>query len=196
MNAAKIVNDMKDCIKPLDCDLKHYESCLATRDFWDDRGHEWTYKTLDEKLVILGGFVQRGGSLKRVIKRYAEGRSEIYRCRIHWVIFTYIWRMIIGDEPKNDINPMSGRIKCLENDELIKLLSEELKKCVKKTCGTRYNRFGEHEFYSYWIVSNEYQYDDSALDKIERKHWRSNPDESFNMYLSKANRWDWMKCLF
>ena len=112
LNAAKIVNDMKDCIKPLDCDLKHYEACLATRDFWDDCGHEWTYKTLDEKLVILGGFVQRGGSLKRVIKRYAEDRSEIYRCRIHWVIFTYIWRMIIGDEPKNDINPMSGRIKC------------------------------------------------------------------------------------
>ena len=98
-------------MKPFDCDLKHYEACLATRDFWDDCGHEWNYKTLDEKLVILGGFVQRGGSLKRVIKRYAEDRSEIYRSRIHWVIFRYIWRMIMGDEPMNNFNPMSSRIK-------------------------------------------------------------------------------------
>ena len=187
---------MNDCMKPLDCDLKQYEACLAIRDFWDDCGHEWTYKTLDEKLVILGGFVQRGGSLKRVIKRYAEDRSEIYRCRIHWVIFTYIWRMIMVDEPMSDFNPMSRRIKCLENDELIKLLSEELKKCVKETCGTRYDRSGKHEVYNYWIVSNEYQYDDSALDKIERKHWRSNPDEPFGSYLFKAERWDWMRFLF
>ena len=172
---------MKDNMKPFDCDLKHYEACLATRDFWDDCGHEWTYKTLDEKLVILGGFVQRGGSLKRVIKRYVEDRSEIYRCRIHWVIFTYIWRMIMGKDPMNNFNPMSSRIKCLDNDELIKLLSDELKKCVKQTCDTRYNR---------------YQYDDTALDKIERKHWRSHPDEPFSIYLDKAKRWDWMKCLF
>ena len=102
---------MKDIMKPFDCDLKQYEACLATRDFWDDCGHEWNYKTLDEKLVILGGFVQRGGRLKRVIKRYAEDRSEIYRCRIHWVIFTYIWRMIMGKEPMNNFNPMSSRIK-------------------------------------------------------------------------------------
>ena len=76
----------------------------------------------------------------------------------------------MGDEPMNNFNPMSSRIKCLDNDELIKLLSEELKKCVKETCRTRYNRFGEHEIYNCWIVSDEYQYDDSALDKIERQH--------------------------
>ena len=192
----KKINIMKDYMKPYDCDLKYYEGCLATRDFWDDCGHEWTYKTLDEKLVILGGFVQRGGSLKRVIKRYAEDRSEIYRCRIHWVIFTYIWRMIMGDEPMSNFNPMSKRIKCLDNDELIKLLSEELKKCVKETCGTRYNRFGQHEIYNYWFVSNEYQYDDTALDKIERKHWRTNPDEPFSIYCNKAKRWERLSCLF
>ena len=191
-------------MKPFDCDLKHYEACLAThyeaclatRDFWDDCGHEWNYKTLDEKLVILGGFVQRGGSLKRVIKRYAEDRSEIYRSRIHWVIFRYIWRMIMGDEPMNNFNPMSSRIKCLDNDELIRLLSEELKKCVKQTCNTRYNRFGEHEIYTCWIVSDEYQYDDTALDKIERKHWRSNPDEPITLYWNKAKRWERKNCLF
>lgn len=187
---------MKDYMKPYDCDINQYEACLATRDFWDDCGHEWTHKTLDEKLVILGGFVQRGGSLKLVIKRYAEDRSEIYRSRIHWVIFTYIWRMIMGDEPMNNFNPMSSRIKCLDNDELIKLLSEELKKCVKQTCNTRYNRFGEHEIYTCWIVSDEYQYDDTALDKIERKHWRSNPDEPITLYWNKAKRWERKNCLF
>ncbi len=177
-------------MKPYDCDINQYEACLATRDFWDDCGHEWTYKTLDEKLVILGGFVQRGGSLKLVIKRYAEDRSEIYRSRIHWVIFRYIWRMIMGDEPMNNFNPMSSRI------ELIRLLSEELKKCVKQTCNTRYNRFGEHEIYTCWIVSDEYQYDDTALDKIERKHWRSNPNEPITLYWNKAKRWERKNCLF
>ena len=188
---------MSTDVKPYDCDLKQYEARLATRDFWDDCGHEWSYRTLDEKLVILGGFVQRGGSLKRVIKLYAKDRSEIYRCRIHWVIFDYIWRMIMVDVPKNNFNPMSMRIKSLENDELIKLLSEELKKCVKETCRTRYNRFGEHEIYTCWIVSNEYQYDDSALDKIERRHWRSHPDESMDHYFFQMpKRWEYKSCLF
>ena len=189
--------EMKTDVKPYECDLKQYEACLATRDFWDDCGHEWTYRTLDEKLIILGGFVQRGGSLKRVIKRYAKDRSEIYRCRIHWVIFDYIWRMIMVDVPKNDYYPMSRRIKRLDNDELIKLLSEELKKCVKETCRTRYNRFGEHEIYTCWIVSNEYQYDDSALDKIERRHWRSHPDESIDhQFFQMPRRWEYKSCLF
>ena len=183
-------------VKPYNCDLKQYEARLASRDFWDDCGHEWTYRTLDEKLIILGGFVQRGGSLKRVIKRYSKDRSEIYRCRIHWVIFDYIWRMIMVDVPKIDYYPMSRRIKRLENDELIKLLSEELKKCVRQTSRTRYNRLGEHEIYTCWIVSNEYQYDDSALDKIERRHWRSHPDESFSQYCYKEKRWEEKNCLF
>ena len=104
--------------------------------------------------------------------------------------------MIMGDEPMSNFNPMSKRIKCLDNDELIKLLSEELKKCVKETCGTRYNRFGQHEIYNYWFVSNEYKYDDTALDKIERKHWRTNPDEPFSLYCNKAKRWERESCLF
>lgn len=192
----KSINIMKDYMKPYDYDLDYYEGCLATRDFWDDCGHEWTYMSLDEKLVILAGFVQRGGDLKRVMERYVEDRSEIYRCRIHWVIFTYIWRMIMGNDPISNFNPMSNRIKCLDNDELLRLLTEELKKCVISTCRTRYNRFGEHEIYTCWIVSNEFQYDDTALDKIEREHWRSNPDEPITVFWDKAKRWDWKKCLF
>ncbi len=62
---------MKYFICELDCDLLHFEKCLASREFWDDYGHEWSYATLDEKQVFLGVFVQRGGDLKRVIERYA-----------------------------------------------------------------------------------------------------------------------------
>ena len=47
---------MKHFYCNLDCDLQHFERVLATRDFWDDLGHEWSYSTLDEKLVFLGVF--------------------------------------------------------------------------------------------------------------------------------------------
>ena len=188
---------MEKFFKPYDCDLKEYEARLASsREIWDDCSHEWSYSTLDGKLIILAGFVQKGGNLKRAIERYAEGRSEIYRRRIHWVIFRYIWRMIMGDEPINNFNPMSSRIKCLNNDELLRLLSEELKKCVVSKCETRYNRFRQHEIYTCWIVSDEYPYDDTALDKIERKHWRSHPDEPITIYWDKAKRWERKSCFF
>ena len=188
---------MKLFYKPYDCDLEEYEGRLASsREIWDDCSHEWSYSTLDGKLIILAGFVQKGGNLKCALERYVEDRSEIYRSRIHWVVFRYIWRMIMGDDPISNFNQMSSRIKCLDNDELIKLLSEELKKCVKQTCNTRYNRFGEHEIYTCWIVSDEYQYDDTALDKIERKHWRTNPDEPITIYWDKAKRWERNYCLF
>ena len=34
--------EMNTDVKPYNCDLKQYEARLATRDFWDDCGHEWT----------------------------------------------------------------------------------------------------------------------------------------------------------
>lgn len=185
---------MKENMKPYDCDLKQYETCLATRDFWDDCGHEWTYKTLEEKLVILGGFVQKGGDLKRVIKRYAEDRSEMYRSRIHWVIFTYIWRMMMVDEPVQ--RPLSDRIKCLDNNELIRLMAEELKKCIKKTCRSGFDYKGQHYIESCWIVSDDNKYDDTILDQIEREHWRTYPNEPITSYWNKAKRWKRKHCLF
>ena len=46
------------------------------------------------------------------------------------------------------------------------------------------------------LPPDEYKYDDTILDQIEREHWRSNPDEPFPIYLDKAKRWDRMSCLF
>lgn len=193
---------MKYFICELDCDLLHFEKCLASREFWDDYGHEWSYATLDEKLVFLGVFVQRGGDLKRVIERYVEDRSEIYRCRIHWVVFKYIWRMMMNGEPTPNYDPTVKRIKRLEPDELLRLLSEELKMCVKRTSecvdenrhkpGLKPN----YVFKEKWVVSDEYKYNDTILDAIEREHWRANPNESFNSYEFKSERWDWVKCFF
>lgn len=183
---------MEKFFKPYDCDLREYEARLASsREIWDDCSHEWSYSTLDGKLIILAGFVQKGGSLKCAIERYAEDRSEIYRSRIHWVIFRYIWRMIMGDKPMK--RPMYDRIRCLDNDELIRLLSEELKKCVKKTCKSGFDYKGQHYIESCWVVSDEYKYDDTILDQIEREHWRANPEEN---YFDKAERWERDYCLF
>ena len=69
---------MNRYFKPYDCDLKEYEARLASsREIWDDYSHEWSYSTFDEKLVILAGFVLKGGDLKRAIERYAEERRQI-----------------------------------------------------------------------------------------------------------------------
>ena len=189
--------------KPYDCDLREYEACLASsREIWDDFSHEWTYSTFDEKLVILAGFVLKGGDLKRAIERYAEERTETYRSRIHWVVFRYIWRMMMGKESTFGQKPTADRIKRLEMDELLRLLAEELKMCVKRTTEfvneNRYkpNSTPNYKTYESWIVSDEYKYNDTILDTIEREHWRANPDESFEYYLGKCKRWERKSCFF
>lgn len=189
--------------KPYGCNVKEYESRLASsREIWDDYSHEWSYSTFDEKLVILAGFVLKGGDLKRAIERYAEDRSEIYRSRIHWVVFGYIWRMMMGKESQFENKPTADRIKRLEMDELLRLLAEELKMCVKKTTEFVYeNRYKTNstpnfKTYESWTVSDEYKYNDTILDTIEREHWRANPDEPFSSYLRKAERWKHKYCLF
>lgn len=189
--------------KPYDCDLHEYECRLASsREIWDDYSHEWIYSAFDEKIVILAGFVLKGGDLMRPIKRYAEDRSEIYRSRIHWVVFNYIWRMMMCGESVFDHKPTADRIKRLENDELLRLLAGELKTCVKKTTEfvneNRYkpNSTPNYKTYESWIVSNEYKYNDTILDTIEREHWRSFPNEDFSNYLNKSKRWEWKSCFF
>ena len=189
--------------KPYDCDVKEYEARLASsREIWDDYSHEWSYSTFDEKLVILAGFVLKGGDLKRAIERYAEERTETYRSRIHWVVFAYIWRMMMGKERPFDQKPTADRIKRLEMDELLRLLAEELKMCVKR--GTEFvyeNRYRtdvptSFKTYESWTVSDEYKYNDTILDTIEREHWRAHTDESFDYYLGKCKRWGRQSCFF
>lgn len=189
---------MKEYYLPFDCDIETYEKRLSGRDFWDDVGHEWSRRKIEEKLVILGGFVKKGGDLKRVIERYVENRDEIYRSRIHWVIFEYIWRLVMIDEPISMNRTLADRIKCLDNDELLRLLSEELEKQVISTCTVKHNPIKPSvvEVVSCWIVSKENKFDDTILDKIERDHWRANPDESITHYWNKAKRWEHKYCFF
>ena len=194
---------MKLFYKPYDCDVEEYEDCLASsREIWDDCSHEWSYSSLDEKIVILAGFVLKGGDLKRAIERYAEVRSEMYRCRIHWVVFRYIWRMMIGDESHYSQRATADRIKRLEMDELLRLLAEELRMCVKRTTEFVYeNRYKPNstpgfKTYESWTVSDEYKYNDTILDTIEREHWRAFPDEDFSYYLNKCKRWERKSCFF
>lgn len=194
---------MNRYFKPYDCNLKEYEARLASsREIWDDYSHEWSYSKFDEKLVILAGFVLKGGNLKRAIERYAEERSEIYRSRIHWVVFNYIWRMMMGKESQFDQKPTADRIKRLEMDELLRLLAEELKMCVKRTTEfvneNRYkpNSQPNYKTYESWVVSDEYKYNDTILDTIEREHWRAHTDESFDYYLNKCKRWERESCFF
>lgn len=194
---------MNEFFKPYDCDLREYEARLASsREIWDDYSHEWSYSTFDEKLVILAGFVLKGGNLKRAIERYAEDRTETYRSRIHWLIFKYIWRMMMGNESPFAQKQTADRIKRLENDELLRLLAEELKMCVKRTIvfinENRYKPTSQPSYASKesWIVSDEYKYNDTILDTIEREHWRAFPDESFSYYLNKSKRWERKSCFF
>lgn len=194
---------MEKFFKPYDCDLREYEARLASsREIWDDFSHEWSYSPFDEKIVILGGFALKGGNFKRAIERYAQERAETYRSRIHWVIFAYIWRMMMGKESQFENKPTADRIKRLEMDELLRLLSEELKMCVKRTTEFVYeNRYKPNstpgfKTYESWIVSDEYKYNDTILDTIEREHWRAFPDESFSSYLNKSKRWERNYCFF
>ena len=52
--------------------LEEYEQILANREYWDNISGEWEMcSKMEDKLVRLGTFVQRGGDLNRVIALYA-----------------------------------------------------------------------------------------------------------------------------
>lgn len=176
-------------LSPLNLPLKDYESFIERRQFWDDFACEYNDYTQDKKLVILAGFVNIGGNLKKIIKQYAKNHDEIYRQRIHWVILHYIWRLIMGNDTMDYSHIVVDRIKCLDNDELIQLLTKELKKRVEK----EHPSIGETE---HWVISDKEKYNDEILDKIERKHWQTHPKELYSTYLRKGERWENNACLF
>lgn len=184
-------------LSPPNLPLKDYESFIERRQFWDDFACEYNDYTQEKKLVILAGFVNIGGNLKKIIKQYAKDHDEIYRQRIHWVILHYIWRLIMGNDTMDYSHIVVDRIKCLDNDELIQLLTEELKKRVEKDCTSTINistsNINETE---HWVISDKEKYNDEILDKIERKHWQTHPKELYSTYLRKGERWENKACLF
>lgn len=188
---------MSRALRLLNLALKDYECFIESRGFWDDFACEYNDYTQEEKLVILAGFVNIGGNLNNVIKQYAKNHDEIYRQRIHWVILHYIWRLMMGNDIMDYSAIVVDRIKCLDNDELIQLLTEELKKRVEKDCTSTINistsNINETE---HWVISDKEKYNDEILDKIERKHWQTHPKELYSTYLRKGKRWENKACLF
>ena len=176
---------MKQKATPLNCPLEEYEGWIAMKEYWDDYSHEWSYSTLEEKLIRLAGFVKLGGDLNTVLNDYAEGRDESYRCRIQCCVFSYIERLISGDLFECGA-PIIDRIKRLDKEELVRLLTEELLRSVKEI--KEYDN--NYKLVSYWKITDEFVNNDANLDAIEREHWRKFPDESFSYYSDKSNRWE------
>lgn len=176
---------MRNLLQPMNYPLSEYENWLAMKEYWDDYSHEWTESSIEKKLVRLAGFVKMGGDLNTVLSDYAEDRDATCRIRIQYCVFRYIERLISGDYFKFG-EPIIDRIKRLDKEELVKLLTAELLRSVKET--RDYDANGNR--ITYWIVSDEYINNDENLDAIEREHWKNFPNESFSYYLDKSKRWD------
>ena len=171
--------------KTLNCSISDYENKLAMKEYWDDFSHEWTYSSTETKLINLAKFVKQGGDLNIVLNRYAENRDLSYRTRIQMCVFYYIETLISGDNFKFG-SPIIDRIKRLDKEELVQLLSEELKRCVIEIedFDANLNKV------TYWKITDKYRNNDDILDTIERKHWSKFPNENFSLYLDKSKRWD------
>ena len=154
---------------------------LATRTYWDVYGAEAESKTLEEKLKTLGRFVQEGGDIANVVELYVDGREDQSQLEaVQWAIFYYLEYMINARESLQpyEYTPTALRIMRLEKEELLELLEKELKRCVTVGCK------GEVE-----ITGVEHP-NDKNLDFIERRHWRTHPEESIYTYDGKTRRWD------
>jgi hypothetical protein len=88
--------------KPFECDLKTYEGYIARKEYWDDLSTEWSFSTKEEKIIRLGGFIQQGGSLLRLLNRYAKEHDERYRERIQYCVLSYLRELITGGFTDDD----------------------------------------------------------------------------------------------
>lgn len=171
---------------PFNFDLEEYSDYLASREYWDGFAHEWTYSPMEAKLIKLGGFVLKGGRLDKVLDEYAKGRDFSYRHEIQRCVLIYIMELLSGGTLSIYMKSVTlDRIKRLDKEELVQLLTEELKRRIRQT----YSFINRH-LELIWEVSRDDLLKDDILEKIEREHWRSHPEESFSWYLNKTRRWD------
>ena len=172
-------------LTPFSVPLDEYEGLIGSREYWDDLADEWKWSSIGEKLVRLAGFVQMGGNLKKIINHYAREKDEYKRQRIQYCIVDYILKLMVGDRfhASEDV-PLVNRIKRLDKNELVRLLTAELKRDVQKG-GVFDKDYKEHE--NWRLLSDEKWMSDEILDKIEHKHWHDNPEESFDSYLDRSN---------
>lgn len=174
-------------LTPYNVPLEEYENLIGRREYWDNLADEWKSSSMEEKLIRLSGFVQMGGNLKKIVNRYAKEKEEYKRHQIQYSILDYILKLMVGDKfHASDDVPLVNRIKRLDKNELVRLLSAELKRDVQKG-GSFDKNYKLHE--NWRLLSDEKWMSDDILDKIERKHWHDNPNEDFNSYLDRAKIW-------
>lgn len=141
--------------------LEEYEGILANHEYWDDIPYEWEQCSIvEQKLIRLGGFVQKDGDLNHVILRYAEGREYTYRVTIKFCLMRYIERFLSKDI-------WYTCIVRLEKEEVVKLLSELLKACVKNSC--EYDKYYK-KYYSVGLIEAKGIDAEAILVAIEKEH--------------------------
>ena len=162
--------------------LEEYEHILANREYWDYISCEWeSYSKMTDKLVRLGTFVQRGGNLNQVIALYAEGREYTYRVTIQHCIEKYLKALTDKRIPN-----LTLRLYKLEKEEAVKLLTELLKVCVKKSC--EYDR-RKKQYYSLGIVDATNVDIESILAGVESEHQSTHSNETINNIKKRVKMW-------
>ena len=162
--------------------LEEYEQILANRDYWDNISGEWQMRSkMEDKLVRLGTFVQRGGDLNRVIALYAEGREYTYRVTIQHCIERYLEALT-----KKRIPNLTLRLYKLEKEESVKLFSEMLK--VSLGVDFRYDKYTSRQV-SFGILDTSNLDAEGILTAIEQEHCQAHPDESIEEVRKRAHTW-------
>ena len=162
--------------------LEEYEQILANRDYWDNISGEWQMRSkMEDKLVRLGTFVQRGGDLNRVIALYAEGREYTYRVTIQHCIERYLEALT-----KKHIQNLTLRLYKLEKEEAVKLLSEMLK--VSIGVDFRYDKYTSRQV-SFGVLDTRKLDAEEILTAIEQEHRQAHPDESIVKVRKRVHTW-------
>ena len=155
---------------------------MANREYWDVISCEWErYSTIEQKLIRLGGFVQRGGDLNRVILRYAAGREYTYRVTIKTCLMRYIECFLSK-------NLWYTRIVRLEKEEVVGLFSELLKASVINSC--EYDRY-KKKYYSVGLLETKGVDAEGILATIEKEHKEAYPYETIEAVRKRA--WKWLR---
>ncbi len=162
--------------------LEGYEQILANREYWDNISGEWEMcSKLEDKLVRLGIFVQRGGDLNRVIALYAEGREYTCRVTIQHCIERYLEALT-----NKRVDNLKLRLFKLEKEEAVKLLSEMLK--VSIDLYFRYDRYSTRQV-SFGVLDTWKLDAEEILSAIEQEHRQTHPNESIEEVRKRAHTW-------
>lgn len=162
--------------------LEEYEQILANREYWDNISGEWEMcSKIEDKLLRLGVFVQRGGDLNRVIALYAEGREYTYRVTIQHCIERYLEALT-----NKRVDNLKLRLFKLEKEEAVKLLSEILK--VSIGVDFRYDKYTSRQV-SFGILDTRNLDAERILSAIEQEHRQAHPNESIEDVKKRVHTW-------